>query len=176
TGRGALELGGLTSREVPVLVGTLGKAFGSFGAFAAGDTDVIEYILQRARTYLFTTALPPAVAAAARAALRLAQQEPWRREHLRALVQRFRTGAAQLGLTLGDSATPIQPLILGSVELALAASNALREAGYWVAAIRPPTVAPGSERLRITLSAAHTCAQVDGLLAALPPALSSAVA
>jgi 8-amino-7-oxononanoate synthase len=173
-GRGALELAGLDARQVPVLVGTLGKAFGSFGAFAAGDADVIEYILQRARSYLFTTALPPAVAAATRAALRVAQEEGWRRDTLHALVQRFRGGAAQLGLALADSATPIQPLLIGNAAQALAASAALREAGYWVAAIRAPTVPAGSERLRITLSAAHTAAQVDGLLEALPRALARA--
>jgi 8-amino-7-oxononanoate synthase len=174
SGRGVLEEAQLGAQDVPVLVGTLGKAFGSFGAFAAGDREVIEYILQRARSYLFTTALPPAVAAATRAALRLAQQEPWRRERLRALVQRFRSGAQQIGLRLAPSATPIQPLLLGSAAQALAASAALREAGYWVAAIRPPTVAAGSERLRITLSAAHSEAQVDGLLDALPRALARA--
>jgi 8-amino-7-oxononanoate synthase len=174
SGRGVLEEAGLVAQDVPLLVGTLGKAFGTFGAFVAGDGDVIEYILQRARSYLFTTALPPAVAAATRAALRVAQQEGWRRERLRALVQRFRGGAQQLGLPLAQSTTPIQPLLVGSAARALAASAALRDAGYWVAAIRAPTVAAGSERLRITLSAAHSEAQVDGLLAALPQALAQA--
>ncbi len=171
TGGGVLEQAGLSQGEVPLLVGTLGKAFGSFGAFVAGERDLIDYILQRARSYLFTTALPPAVAAATRAALRIAREEGWRRTQLNALIARFRAGAAAAGITLADSQTPIQPLLLGDAARCLAASAALREAGYWVSAIRPPTVPPGTERLRVTLSAAHTAEEVDGLLAALAATL-----
>lgn len=167
TGRGSCEHYALGAREVPVLVGTFGKALGTFGAFVAGDADVIELLLQRARSYIYTTALPPAVAAATRRALDIVQQEPWRRQHLQSLVERFRAGARQRGLQLVESATPIQPLVLGSEAKALAASAQLAAAGYRVTAIRPPTVPAGTSRLRITLSAAHTPEHVDGLLAAL---------
>jgi 8-amino-7-oxononanoate synthase len=166
-GGGVLELAGLGAAEVPLLVGTLGKAFGSFGAFVAGDAALIDYLLQRARSYIYTTALPPAVAAASSAALALIRSEGWRRTRLAAHVERFRAGAAQLGFTLGDSATPIQPLLVGAASEALALSAALRAAGFWVAAIRPPTVPAGSARLRITLSAAHDEADIEALLAAL---------
>ncbi len=167
TGRGSCEHYTLGTREVPVLVGTFGKALGTFGAFVAGDADVIELLLQRARSYIYTTALPPAVAAATRRALDIVQEEPWRRQYVQSLVERFRAGARQRGLQLVESATPIQPLILGTEAKALAASAQLAEAGYRVTAIRPPTVPAGTSRLRITLSAAHTPEQVDGLLAAL---------
>jgi 8-amino-7-oxononanoate synthase len=162
-GCGALEQAGLDARAVPVLVGTLGKAFGSFGAFVAGDALLIEHLLQHVRTYIYTTALPPAVAAAARAALRLAITESWRRERVLMLVQRWRTAALALGLPLTTSHTPIQPLIVGDSARALELSAALMQAGFWVTAIRPPTVPAGSARLRITFSAAHREADVDAL-------------
>jgi 8-amino-7-oxononanoate synthase len=148
---------------VPILVGTLGKAFGTFGAFVAGDAALIDYLIQRARTYIYTTALPPLVAAASRAGVRLAREEPWRRERLHALTQRFRAAASALGVPLEPSSTPIQPLIVGDSAWALALSTALMNAGFWVAAIRPPTVPAGSARLRITLSAAHRDQDVDAL-------------
>jgi 8-amino-7-oxononanoate synthase len=170
-GGGLLELEGLSAQEVPLLVGTLGKAFGSFGAFVAGDRDLVDFILQRARSYVYTTALPPSIAAATRTALALACAEPWRRERLTALIARFRAGCAREGLPLGDSTTPIQPILIGDAPRTVAASAALRDAGYWVSAIRAPTVPPGTERLRVTLSAAHTEAQVEGLVAALAAAL-----
>jgi 8-amino-7-oxononanoate synthase len=166
-GRGALEIAGLDTAAVPVLVGTLGKALGCFGAFVAGDTALIETLIQRARTYIYTTAIPPAIAAATRAALRLVQREPWRRQQLQRLVDRFRAGAAVRGLPLASSPTPIQPVIVGDSARALALSEALLQRGFWISAIRPPTVPRGSARLRITLSAAHDEAQVDALLAAL---------
>jgi 8-amino-7-oxononanoate synthase len=166
-GGGALEALGCTPDDVPVLVGTLGKAFGTFGAFVAGSDALVELFVQRARTYVYTTALPPAVAAATRAALAIARTEPWRRERLAAHVARFRAGARTLGLTLLDSLTPIQPVICGEPAAALAASDALRGRGILVAAIRPPTVPAGSARLRITFSAAHDEADVDRLLEAL---------
>ena len=166
-GGGLCEHFGLHAREVPVLIGTLGKAFGSFGAFVAGDAEIIELLMQRARTYIYTTALPQPVAAATRAALRLVRGEPWRRERLRALIARFRSGVELHGLPLAGSATPIQPVILGSAAAALTASRRLRDAGFWVAAIRPPTVPEGSARLRITLSAAHADDEVDALVDAL---------
>jgi 8-amino-7-oxononanoate synthase len=162
-GGGVLEHFALGSDEVPILVGTLGKAFGCFGAFVAGSAALIEFLIQRARTYLYTTALPQPVAAAARAALELIRREHRRRERLLALVSRFRDAARAAGVPLASSATPIQPVLLGSAGAALAAQRALAAAGYWVVAIRPPTVPAGSARLRVTLCATHTDAQVDGL-------------
>ena len=171
TGRGSLEHFNLDSVAVPILVGTLGKAFGCFGAFVAADADCIEWLLQTARSYIYTTALPPAVAAAARAALAVSMAEHWRRERVLQLAARLRRGAAQSGVRLLPSLSPIQPVVLGDAARALAVSEQLFAAGFWVAAIRPPTVPKGSARLRITLSAAHTEQQVDALLDALAKAL-----
>ena len=173
-GGGTLEHFGLTVREVPVLVGTLGKAFGSFGAFVAGEHDLIEFLLQRARPYIYTTALPQPVAAATRAALALAVSEPWRRAQLAAHVQRFRARAQAAGIPLLPSQSPIQPVVLGCAAAVLEAQRALAAAGYCVVAIRPPTVPPGSARLRVTLSAAHTGAQVEGLVQELARACAQA--
>jgi 8-amino-7-oxononanoate synthase len=172
TGGGCCEHFGLDAQAVPVLIGTFGKALGTFGAFVAGDDDVIELLIQRARTYIYTTALPPPVAAATRRALRIVREEPWRRENLQARIAEFRAGAAQRGLAVTPSTTPIQPLILGSPAAALEASRRLAAAGHRVTAIRPPTVPEGTARLRITLSAAHTAQQVESLLAALEAALA----
>jgi len=167
SGRGSLELAGLDARAAPLLVGTLGKAFGCFGAFVAGAGEVIEFLLQRARTGTYTTALPPGVAAAASAALRVAQREGWRREQLQARVRQFRAGAMALRLPVTDSQSPIQPLMVGDASRALRLSRALYELGFWVTPIRPPTVPAGGARLRLTLSAAHSAADVDELLRAL---------
>jgi 8-amino-7-oxononanoate synthase len=166
-GRGTLEHFGLDATAVPVLIGTLGKAFGTFGAFVAGSEDLIEYLIQHARPYVYTTALPPALAHATLASLRILQEEGWRREHLQNLITRFRRGAEQLGMQLLPSPTPIQALLVGRSEQALGLSAALRQHGIYVSAIRPPTVPKGTARLRITLSAAHSEAQVDRLLSAL---------
>ncbi len=166
-GRGVLEAAGLTADDVPVLVGTLGKAFGSFGAFVAGSCALIELLLQKARSYIYTTALPQPVAAATREALRIVQRECWRRERALELTRRFRAAAGQAGVPLADSATPIQPVPLGSAGAALRAQQALDEAGFWVVAIRAPTVPEGHERLRVTLTAAHREDQVDALVEAL---------
>ena len=174
-GGGVLEHFGLGSDAVPVLVGTLGKAFGSFGAFVAGSAAVIELLIQRARTYRYTTALPEPVAAATRAALALIRQESGRRERLVSLVTRFRAAAHAAGVPLGASTTPIQPILLGSPAAALAAQRQLAAAGYWAVAIRPPTVPAGSARLRITLSAGHTEAQIDALAAELGALLARGV-
>jgi len=167
TGRGTLEHLRLPLVPPLILMGTLGKAFGVFGAFVAGEAALIETLIQRARTYIYTTALPPAVAEAVRASLRIVRAEGWRRERLQALVAQFRAGAESLGLILAPSPTPIQPVLLGAAEAALAASRHLRERGILVPAIRPPTVPEGSARLRITFSAAHEPAQVERLLQAL---------
>ena len=174
SGGGVLEHYGLGSEAVPVLVGTLGKAFGSFGAFVAGSAALIEFLIQKARTYLYTTALPQPVAAATRAALALIRQESGRRERLAALIARFRAAAAAADVPLAPSTTPIQPIVLGGAAAALAAQRQLAAAGFWVVAIRPPTVPPGSARLRVTLSAAHTEAQVDALAEQLGSACRAA--
>lgn len=170
-GRGTLEHFALGMSDAPVLMGTLGKALGTFGAFVAGSEALIEALIQQARTYIYTTAMPAALAEATRAALRLLQAEPERRAQLQARIAQFRAGAAQLGLPLADSVTPIQPLLIGEPQRALALSEALQASGILVAAIRPPTVPPGTARLRITLSAAHSAAQVEQLLDALQASL-----
>jgi len=167
TGGGIAEHFGLGIDEVPVLVGTLGKAFGTAGAFVAGSEELIETLIQFARPYIYTTSQPPAVACATLKSLELLRSEGWRREHLCRLVARFREGAAQIGLTLMDSPTPIQPVLVGSSERALRLSALLRERGILVGAIRPPTVPAGSARLRITFTASHREAQLDRLLEAL---------
>jgi len=172
TGRGILEHFGLSPTQVLALVGTFGKAFGTFGAFVAGSEDLIETLIQRARTYIYTTALPPAVAAATRAALAVSISEPWRRERVLALTRRFRELALAAGITLGTSETPIQPILMGSADSAMRASNVLLERGFFVAAIRPPTVPADTSRLRITFSAAHRDSDVEGLVAALTEIVS----
>ncbi|MCY1427033.1 8-amino-7-oxononanoate synthase [compost metagenome] len=166
-GGGIVEHFGLGQDDVPVLVGTLGKAFGTAGAFVAGSDDLIESMIQFARPYIYTTSQPPALACATLKSLELLRSEHWRREHLANLIQQFRTGAAQIGLQLMDSFTPIQPILIGDSERALRLSQLLRERGLLVTAIRPPTVPAGSARLRVTLSAAHSEAQVQLLLNAL---------
>jgi 8-amino-7-oxononanoate synthase len=166
-GRGSSAHFGLGIEEVPVLMGTLGKGVGSFGAFVAGSEDLIEWLIQAARPYIYTTATPPAVAEATRASLKLIQAEEWRREKLRSHIRQFRSGAQQLGLELMASETPIQPLLVGEAEKAISLSRKLEQQGILINAIRPPTVPKGTARLRITFSAAHTEAQIDRLLAAL---------
>jgi len=146
---------------------TLGKALGTFGAFVAGSVDLIETLIQRARTYIYTTAPPPAVAWATRRALKLVREESWRRERLQSLIGRFRNGARELDLPVSDSTTPIQPMIVGASGLALELSERLRERGILIAAIRPPTVPEGTARLRITFSASHREEDIDLLLETL---------
>ena len=148
-------------------MGTLGKALGTAGAFVAGSEDLIEYLIQSARTYIYTTAMPAAIAAATLASLRLVDSEGWRREKLQILIGRFREGVAQLGLELMPSSTPIQPLVVGDARQAVAMSEQLLERDILVTAIRPPTVPQGTARLRFTFSAEHTEEQVDQLLNAL---------
>lgn len=167
TGGGIVEHFGLGLEDVPVLVGTLGKAFGTAGAFVAGSEELIETLVQFARPYIYTTSQPPAVACATLKSLELLQKESWRREHLNRLIQRFREGAAEIGLTLMDSPTPIQPILVGDSARALRLAALLRERGILVGAIRPPTVPAGSARLRVTFSASHSEAQLELLLLAL---------
>ena len=166
-GRGVIEHFNLDAREVPVLVGTLGKAFGTAGAFVAGSEVLIESLIQKSRSYIFTTAMPAAVAAATRTSLNLIEKENWRREKLQSLINQFRQGAADLGLNLIDSITAIQPIIIGSSEQTLRLSEKLLEKNILISAIRPPTVAEGSARLRVTFSATHTEEHVNKLLSVL---------
>ncbi|MFK0343406.1 8-amino-7-oxononanoate synthase [Pseudomonas asiatica] len=176
-GGGIVEHFGLGVEDVPVLIGTLGKACGTAGAFVAGSEELIEALVQFARPYIYTTSQPPALACATLKSLELLRREAWRREHLAALIRQFREGAQQIGLALMDSPTPIQPIVIGDSAQALRLSRMLRERGLLVTAIRPPTVPAGSARLRVTLSAAHSEAQVQLLLNALAecyPQLESA--
>jgi 8-amino-7-oxononanoate synthase len=174
-GSGSVNEAGLSQEDVPVLMATLGKALGCMGAFVAGSRALIEGFTQFARTFVYTTAMPPALAAAACEAVRIAREEDGRREQLRALITRFRDGATQLGLPLMDSMTAIQPILLGDAERAVAASRTLEDRGFLITAIRPPTVPVGKARLRITLSAAHHATDVDRLLDALAQLPSHAI-
>lgn len=166
-GAGSLEYFALNQQQVPILMGTLGKALGTAGAFVAGPEVLIETLIQQSRTYIYTTALPAAVAEATRASLQLAAQESWRRERLQELVAAFRIGAQQMDFELTDSATPIQPIIAGSSETAVDWSKQLAVQGILVTPIRPPTVPEGTARLRITFSASHQDNHLQQLLQAL---------
>ncbi|TXK62227.1 8-amino-7-oxononanoate synthase [Alkalisalibacterium limincola] len=163
-GRGCVAAAGLGVREVPLQLVTLGKALGGYGAVLVGSVEMIEHLRQSARPYRYTTALPPALAAASLALVRVARRESWRRAKLGALIARFRRGAQQLGVNLLPSTTPIQPLFTGDNAATLLAARRLEEVGILVAPIRPPTVPEGSGRLRITLSADHEEADIDRLL------------
>lgn len=171
-GGGIAEHFGLGVNELPILMGTLGKGFGTFGAFVAGSEALIETLIQFARTYIYTTALPPAVASATRISLKILQRETWRREKLNLLIQHFRSGAKELGLELMDSITPIQPVLLGDDALTLKVGEQLRRKGFLVGAIRSPTVPVGTSRLRITLCAEHSEQEVDSLLEAIDKTLA----
>lgn len=155
SGQGIRAAAGLTAHQLPVYIGTLGKALGGFGAFVAGSAELIDYLVQFARPYIYTTALPAAVAEAMLDNLQLLSNGQLQRQ-LTNNIQYFRQLASTAQLPLTDSVTPIQPLIIGDNQATLTCSQALAEAGLWVGAIRPPTVAQGSARLRITLSAAHS--------------------
>ncbi|GAO03926.1 8-amino-7-oxononanoate synthase [Anaeromyxobacter sp. PSR-1] len=169
-GAGLAEALGVQDR-VDVHMGTLGKALGAFGAYVAGERRLVELLLSRARPFVFSTALPPPACAAALAALEVVATEPSRRTRLFALCARMQAGLARLGFDVARVASPIFPVVLGSEARALAAAAALRERGWFVRAIRPPTVPRGTSRLRVALSAAHDEAQVDGFLAALAEVL-----
>jgi 8-amino-7-oxononanoate synthase len=173
-GRGLVDAQRYTTADVQVLVGTLGKAFGTCGAFVAGEEELIELLIQRARNYIYTTALPAAIAEATLVSLQIAEAEEWRRERLRELAGRFRSGASRLGLQVQPSEMPIQPIIVGDPGRAVAISAALEEAGALVTAIRPPTVPAGTSRLRVTFTAAHLPQDVDRLLEALDIAVRAA--
>ena len=166
-GRGSASHWQLSMEELPVLVGTLGKAFGTAGAFVAGSEVLIETLIQFARPYIYTTAIPPAIAEVSCTSLKLLEVENWRREHLSELITFFRDGCKALGLPVMESKIPIQPILLGDVQRVLSAGEALLEQGILVTPIRPPTVPEGKARLRVTLSASHTFRQVERLLEAL---------
>ena len=168
SGKGALELFGLTPTGNILLMATLGKAVGSFGAFVAGDEIFIEQLIQTARSYIYTTALPPAVAATSNAAIEyIAHNGETLRKSLLANINQFKQGINKIGLELMPSESAIQPLVLGDEQRALAFSHALQEQGFLVSAIRPPTVPKGSARLRFTLSVSHSSGDIDRLLQAV---------
>ena len=167
TGGGLTEELNLTQNDVPILMGTFGKAFGTFGAFIAGSETLIETLIQFSRTYIYTTALPPSIAEATRASLKIVIAETWRREKLQALISQFKTDAAQLNLPLMPSDSPIQPLFVGDSFRATKMSEQLLEAGFLVSAIRPPTVPKNKARLRITLSALHEAEDISRLIETL---------
>ena len=165
-GWGDLAWGDLAKASRIIYMATLGKAAGVSGAFVAAEQIVIDTLLQSARSYIYTTASPPALSCALLVSLNLLQ-EVGRREHLQKLIAQLRTGLSGLPWKLMPSTTPIQPLLVGDNEAALGISSALRERGLWVPAIRPPTVPQGTARLRISLSAAHTEQDVQHLITAL---------
>lgn len=166
-GRGSAAHAGLGYSQVPAQLITLGKAFGGHGALVVGEASLIDHLAETARPHLYTTALPPALAAAALTALQLVHDGEPRRAHLRAVISTFRQHALRHGLTLLPSQTPIQPLLCGQETDAIAFAKALEQAGFWVSAIRPPTVPSGTARLRITLTALHSLEQVRLFVEAL---------
>ncbi|WP_431688240.1 8-amino-7-oxononanoate synthase [Hahella sp. NBU794] len=166
-GGGCAEHFGLNQSDVPILMGTLGKSYGAAGAFVAGSEELIETLVQFARTYIYTTSMPPAIAAAARVSLCISREESWRRERLNELVARFRKEAAGMGYQLAASSTPIQPIFIGDAATAMELSQALRKEGILITAIRPPTVPANTSRLRVTFSAAHTEDDLSQLLEVL---------
>jgi 8-amino-7-oxononanoate synthase len=172
TGRGALEFFDVQSPRI-VYMATLGKALGGYGAFVAGAPEVVEWLVQRARTYIYSTALPPVAAAAAIAALDLVDAQPQLVSRLRQRIEEFRAASAAIGLRLAASTTAIQPIVLGEAAWAVDASQRLLEQGFLVPAIRPPTVPEGTSRLRVSLSAAHSPEDVEQLANALAAILAS---
>jgi 8-amino-7-oxononanoate synthase len=174
-GGGCAEHFQLSQEQLPILIGTLGKAFGTFGAFVAGSEALIETLIQFARPYIYTTALPPAIAAATLQSLNIIELEKWRREQLQDRIQQFKNAAENLGFPLMPSITPIQPMVLGEDKIVLDVAEKLKEKNILVGAIRPPTVPEGTARLRITFSANHTEDDVENLLLALDASIPMTV-
>jgi len=166
TGRGVLEHFGLEG-QVPIVMGTLSKALGSLGGFIAGSQELIDYLRNRARAFIYTTGLPPACCAAALAALRIIEEDPARLEQLRANTRAVREGLRELGLASRDDPTPIIPVVFGRVESAVAAAEHLRQNEILAPAIRPPTVAPDASRIRLSVMATHSPEDIQCLLRAL---------
>jgi 8-amino-7-oxononanoate synthase len=169
-GRGSVAAAHLGVSDAPLRLATFGKALGSHGAAVCGDAALVRHIAETGRPYIYTTAMPAAQAAATLAAVRLARREQWRRDKLQESIAHFRAGAHRRGLPLLPSDTPIQPLLVGDDRAAVAMAQALEARGFWVAAIRPPTVPEGTARLRNTLTAGHDRLQIDALLHALDEA------
>ncbi|CAM4053746.1 8-amino-7-oxononanoate synthase [Aeromonas bestiarum] len=168
-GRGTLEAQGVDPACVHIQMGTFGKALGVAGAFVGGSRELVDYLVNFARHYVYSTHMPAAQACAVSKSIELVRGADGARVRLQQLIARFRQGAAALGWQLGASDTPIQPLLVGESAAALQLAQRLRDSGVWVSAIRPPTVPAGTARLRITLSAAHSEQDVDRLLYALGP-------
>ena len=166
-GRGSLEHCAVAAHDVPVYMATLGKALGTAGAFIAGSSDLIETLIQKARTYIYTTASPPALAEATRTSLNLVRSRPDTRKQLQDNIRYFRNCCGQLGVVLSISQTAIQPIIIGEARDAISISEQLLANGVLVTAIRPPTVPEGSARLRITITAAHQHTHIDKLISLL---------
>jgi 8-amino-7-oxononanoate synthase len=171
-GGGSVAEAALTQDDVPILMATLGKALGVAGAFVAGSAALVDALVQNARPFIYATAMPPALAAAARAAVDVVRLESWRRDRLARLIVHFRSAARERGLALMPSRTPIQPLVIGASDAALALAAKLEEAGFYAPAIRPPTVPEGKARLRIALTALHTESDLERLADAIAGALA----
>jgi 7-keto-8-aminopelargonate synthetase-like enzyme len=164
-GAGLVEELGLQAR-VTVQMGTLGKAFGTFGAYVAGSAALIDYLINHARTFIYTTALPPPVVAAAAAALTLVESEPERRDALRRNARRLQQGLTGLAYTIPERDSHILPVMIGDPEHTVRVSAALLENGVFAYGIRPPTVPPGTARIRATVMATHSDADVDAAIEA----------
>jgi len=173
SGAGLAQQRKLDQDRLPVLMATLGKAVGVSGAFIAGSETLIELLIQKARSYIYTTASPPALAAAVMASIDIIERQSWRREKLHELIGHFKRKAQQLDIELMPSDSAIQPILIGENQRTVEVSRWLFEQGFHLVAIRPPTVPPGSARLRVTLSAGHEVADVDRLLSCLRSVLPS---
>lgn len=160
-GRGSLEAAGLSMSHVPILMATLGKAFGTSGAFVAGSEVLIENLIQFARSYIYTTAMPPAIAEATRTSLMIVERDDWRRDKVAGHIRYFRRNCRSIGVPLMDSNSAIQPILAGSIQRSLEIAEQLLDQGIMVTAIRPPTVPKCAAQLRVTLTAAHTQEQID---------------
>jgi len=172
-GRGTVEHFGLEA-QIPLQMGTLGKAFGSSGAYIAGPSTLIQYLMNTSRSFIFTTAPPPSMAAAATTAIRIIQREPERRARLWANRERLFTGLTQLGFNLSPSVSPIIPILVGSAETALSFAEHLLAEDIYAPAIRPPTVPDATSRIRVTVTSEHTSSHIDQALAAFQRAGQSA--
>ena len=173
-GRGTLSQQGVAPDRVHIRMATFGKALGVAGAFVGGSRQLIDYLVNFARDYVYSTHMPPAQAHAISAAVAWVKQADAERAHLQALIQQFKAGISDLGLVAGESSTAIQPLIIGDADKAVAVANKLRERGLWITAIRPPTVPKGTARLRITLTAAHQPSDISLLLNELKECVTDA--